>query len=155
MFRVILALHIAAAVIFLGNLITAAFWKVRADRSGSLETMAAAAKSVLLADYVFTGPGIVGMLVTGVLMVGMTGWERFQEPWLSASLVLLIVTGIIWLGVLIPLQLRMVRLSLDGAARGFMDPAYTRTSRLWSIFGGVATLLPVIILFLMVLRPSG
>lgn len=153
MFQFILAVHILAAVIFLGNLITTAFWKVRADRSGNLENMAMTARSVLLADYVFTGPGIAALLATGILLAGLSGWERFQELWLGLSLVLLLLTAIIWAGVLIPLQLRMVRLSQDGLAAGNLDPAYTRASRRWSMFGGIATLLPIVILFLMVLRP--
>ena len=140
MLNILLALHILAAVIFMGNIITAAFWKVRADRSGSLESIAGTSRAVLLADYIFTGPGIVGLLVTGILMVGITGWDRFQEMWLGISLALLILTGIIWAGALIPLQLRMVRLSREGLASGSLDPAYRRTSRLWSMFGDVATL---------------
>ena len=32
MFKILLAIHILAAVIFMGNIITAAFWKIRADR---------------------------------------------------------------------------------------------------------------------------
>ena len=153
MLRILLLLHILAAVIFMGNIITAAFWKVRADRSGSLETMALTSRAVLLADYIFTGPGIVALLVTGIWMVGLTGWGRFQEPWLGVSFVLLILTGVIWAGVLIPLQFRMVRLSRQALAAGALDPAYTRTGRLWAMFGGVATLIPVVILVLMVLRP--
>ena len=109
MFRVILAVHILAAVVFVGNVITAAFWKVRADRSGNLESIASTCRAVLLADYVFTLPGIVALVVTGVLMVGMTGWARFQEPWLAVSLALVVLVGVLWVGVLLPLQLRMVR----------------------------------------------
>ena len=153
MFQLILAIHILAAVIFLGNIITTAFWKTRADRSGNLENMAMTSRAVLMADYVFTGPGIVALLVTGILLAGLSGWERFQEPWLGLSLVLLLLTAFIWAGVLIPLQLRMVRLSQEGLAGGALDPAYTRASRRWSMFGGIATLLPIVILFLMVLRP--
>ena len=74
LFQFILAIHILAAVIFLGNLITTAFWKVRADRSGNLENMAMTSRSVLLADYVFTGPGIATLLVTGILLAGLSGW---------------------------------------------------------------------------------
>ena len=153
MFQFILAIHILASVIFLGNLITTAFWKVRADRSGNLENMAMTSRAVLLADYVFTGPGIAALLVTGILLAGLSGWERFQEPWLGISLMLLLVTAFIWAGVLIPLQLRMVRLSQEGLVAGSLDPAYIRTSKRWSMFGGIATLLPIVILFLMVLRP--
>ena len=154
MLQVLLALHILAAVIFVGNIVTAAFWKVRADRSGSLEAKAVNSRSLLLADLIFTGPGILGLWITGILMAGITGWDRFQEPWLGLSLVLLLVTTIIWAVALVPLERRMVRISRDALERGTEDPAYARASRRWAMFGGIATLLPVVILFLMVLRPG-
>jgi uncharacterized membrane protein len=152
--EILLALHILSAVIFVGNIITAAFWKVRADRSGNLETMALTTRAVLTADWAFTGPGILVLFGTGLAMVGLTGWERFQELWLGLSFILLIVTGLIWIVVLVPLQRRMARLARDGAANGTLDQAYHRASRMWAIFGGIATLLPVVILFLMVLKPT-
>ena len=156
MLQVLLALHILAAVVFIGNIITAAYWKVRADRSGNLETIAITARSLLQADYVFTAPGIVVLLVTGIGMVGMSagGWARFQEPWLELSFALLIITDIIWLAVLLPQLRRMVRLARDGADAGALDPEYHKASRIWSMFGGIATLLPILILLLMVFRPG-
>ena len=152
--QILLAIHILSAVVFAGNIITSAFWKVRADRSGSTEAMANASRSLLLADMVFTGPGLVGLLVTGIWMVQLTGWERFQEPWLSISLVLLVVTAIIWAGGLLPLEFRMVRLARLQSNNITSDPAYRRSSKIWSMMGGVATLIPLIILFLMVLKPG-
>ncbi len=154
MLQVLLALHILAAVVFVGNIITAAFWKVRADRSGNLETIAITARSLLQADYVFTAPGIVVLLVTGIWMVGLSDWARFQEPWLGGSFLLLIITGVIWLAVLLPQQRRMVRLAQEGADAGALGPEYRRAGRIWSMFGGIATLLPILILFLMVFKPG-
>ena len=107
MLQVLLVLHILAAVVFVGNIITAAFWKTRADRSENLETIAITARSLLQADYIFTAPGIAVLLVTGIWMVGLRDWAGFQEPWLGGSFVLLIITGIIWLAVLLP-QLRRI-----------------------------------------------
>ena len=153
MLQVLLILHILAAIVFVGNIITSAFWKAQADRSGNLEIIAITARSLLRADYIFTGPGIAVLLVTGIWMVGMSGWEGFQEPWLGGSFVLLIITGIIWLAVLLPQQRRMVRLAQEGAAAGAPSPDYRKASRIWSMFGGIATLLPVLILVLMVLKP--
>ena len=40
MFKILLAIHILAAVIFLGNRTTEAFWKIRANRPGNVETVA-------------------------------------------------------------------------------------------------------------------
>ena len=78
--EILTAVHILSAVLFVGNIITAAFWKVRADRSGNLEAIAVTTRSLLQADYAFTWPGIGGLLITGIWMVGITGWERFQQP---------------------------------------------------------------------------
>ncbi|MCH7621146.1 MAG: DUF2269 domain-containing protein [Chloroflexi bacterium] len=155
MLQVLLVLHILAAVVFVGNIITAAFWKAQADRSENLETIAITARSLLKADYIFTAPGIVVLLVTGIWMVGLSvgSWARFQEPWLGGSFVLLIITAIIWLAVLLPQLRRMVRLAQEGADAGALGPEYRKASRIWSMFGGIATLLPVLILFLMVLKP--
>ena len=152
--RILLAIHILAAVIFMGNIITAAFWKVRADKSGNLESMAITSRSLQLADFAFTMPGILALLVTGIWMVGITGWQRFQEPWLGISLVLLILTGTIWAAGMVPLQKRMTRLAGDQAAAGQADPVYRQASRTWAMMGGVATLLPVVILVLMSLKPG-
>jgi uncharacterized membrane protein len=154
MLRILLVIHVFSAVVFVGNIITAAYWKVRADGSGNLETISLTARGLLRADYTFTLPGIIGLLVTGIGMVGITDWDRFQEPWLSISLVLLILTGIIWGAILLPLQKRMVRLAQQGAASGILDPAYRQASKKWAMFGGFATLLPVVILILMVLKPA-
>ena len=153
MLRILIALHVFFAVVYLGNLITAAFWKIRADRSGSLEAMAVASRLALLSGCFFTGPGIAGLFVTGTIIVGMTDWRRFEEPWLAASFVMLVVAAVIWLAVMVPLERRMMRLARDGVSRGVVDPDYRRLSRLWAIFGGIATLIPMIILFLMVIRP--
>ena len=152
--RILLAIHILASVVFVGNIITAAFWKIRADRSGSLESIAITSRSLQLADFAFTMPGILALLVTGIWMVGITGWQRFQEPWLGISFVLLILTATIWAAGLAPLQKRMTRLARDQSAAGQADPAYRQASRTWSMMGGVATLLPVVILVLMALKPG-
>jgi uncharacterized membrane protein len=152
--RILLAIHILAAVIFVGNIITAAFWKVRADKSGNLESMAITSRSLQLADLAFTMPGILALLITGIWMVGITGWQRFQEPWLGGSLVLLIITGAIWAAGLAPIQGRMVRLAKEQAAAGQPDPKYRQASRTWAMMGGIATLLPVVILVLMAIKPG-
>lgn len=154
MTQILVAIHIISAVLFVGNIITAAFWKMRADRSGNLDTIAITTQGLLRADYMFTLPGIVGLLATGIALVGITDWARFEEPWLSISLVLLIITGIIWAALLLPLQKRMVRLAQLGAASGTPDHSYRQASKRWGMFGGIATLLPVVILVLMVLKPG-
>ena len=152
--RLMLLLHVGAAVLFLGAMITSAYWKARADRSGSMEAMAYACRSLLFADVMFTGPGIIGLLVTGFWMVHLSGWDRFQEPWLAISFLSLLVVAALWLAIMVPLELRMVRLSRLQISNVNTDPEYRKSSRRWAIVGGIATLITVGILFLMVIRPD-
>ncbi len=55
---------------------------------------------------------------------------------------------------MLPQQRRMVRLAQEGADAGVLGPEYRRAGRIWSMFGGIATLLPILILFLMVFKPG-
>ena len=48
----------------------------------------------------------------------------------------------------------MRRTAQESAAAGTLDSAFTRAGKQWAMFGGIATLLPIIILFLMVLKPG-
>lgn len=154
MLSILLIIHVLASIIFIGNNITGAFWKVRADKTGNLEVMSSSVRALLRADYQFTLPSLVVLFVTGVWMGGITGWERFQEIWLGSSFVLLVIIALIW-GIIAGPKLRaMVRIAAEDAATGRLSAEYTSVSRTWSIWGGIMTLLPIIILVLMVLRPN-
>ena len=151
--NLLLVLHILAAATLLGHLTTAAFWKKRADRSGNPEQITATAQALGRADFAFTGPSLAVLLITGIGLGGLTGWERFQEPWLAISFLLLIVIIILWLAALRPLHRRMARQAQEGIAAGNLPPAYHRTSKIWEMVNGLATLLPLVILILMVFKP--
>ena len=154
MFSILLIIHVLASIIFIGNNITGAFWKVRADKTGNLEVISSSVRALLRADYQFTLPSLVVLFVTGVWMGGITGWERFQEIWLGSSFVLLVIIALIW-GIIAGPKLRaLVRIAAEDAATGRLSDEYTSVSRTWSIWGGIMTLLPIIILVLMVLRPN-
>lgn len=69
--------------------------------------------------------------------------------WLTLSLALFVITGVIWAFVLIPLQKKIIQYSGDQA----MYENYTRTSRIWDAIGSFAVIIPLIILYLMVMKP--
>lgn len=158
MFELLLTLHILSAIWLMTNLIGAAYWKKRADQSGNREQVASTAQALVRADLIFTAPGIVGLLATGIWMVGLTSWRRFEEPWLGASFVLTVLIGILWLAILMPQQRRLAQLALqrlEGSSQegASQDEAYRRASKIWNITGGVMTLIPIVVLFLMVFKP--
>ncbi|MDQ0115862.1 DUF2269 family protein [Paenibacillus harenae] len=147
-----LVLHLLGVLLMAGNIITAAFWKIRADLAGNPIVIHQAAKNVMIADYAFTIPGLVMIIVSGGAMASESGVTWTGINWLTLSLILLSVTGIIWLAILIPLQRKMIRSSADGIKTGTISAEYRRASRQWAIYGVAATLLPIIILYLMVMK---
>ena len=59
------------------------------------------------------------------------------------------MSGLIWLLVLVPIQLRQRTLL---ARTDRITPEYLRLSRLWQISGAVATVLPLPILYFMIAK---
>jgi len=67
--------------------------------------------------------------------------------------VLFWVSALIWVLVLIPTQRRLVVVSDEARKTRSLPPEFEQLSGRWAVWGGVATLLPVIALFLMVTKP--
>jgi len=150
---VLLFLHLLGAVLFIGNIVTAAFWKLRAYRTGNPAVIHHAAKNVMLADGLFTLPGILLILVSGALMADRAGVPIGPFNWLTLSLLLFALTGVIWAAALLPLQRSMIRHSERELKTGGIRDAHRRASMIWNALGTVAVLLPVAVLYLMIAKP--
>lgn len=151
--NLLLLLHVLGVVIMVGNIITAAFWMIRANMSGNVSVMYQSVKNVMLADYVFTIPGIILIVLSGNLMAFQGGHSMYGFNWLTSSLVLFSITGVIWLGILIPLQRAMIRSCEEGLVAGSVPPRFKKVSLYWNIFGTIATLIPIVVLYLMINKP--
>jgi len=146
-------IHVLGAVMFLGNVMTAAFWKIKAELAGDIAHLHKVTKNVMLADYIFTLPGIVLIVITGVIMTLQLGYSLAELNWLTAAIALFAVTGLIWVSILIPCQLRMIRESHLSMRDNTLTPEYRKASRRWDVFGVIATLLPIATLFFMMAKP--
>jgi len=58
-------LHVLGVVLFLGNLIVTAVWKVLADRTRQVDVIAYAQRLVAVTDIAFTAPGAILIAVSG------------------------------------------------------------------------------------------
>ncbi len=149
-------LHIAGAVVFLGNIIVTGAWMLMAERTRSISVIHFSAKAVIRADLLFTLPGVLLILMNGFVMVfsAWGGWSAFHEiTWIAAALGLFTLSGIIWVGMLIPVQHRMVVLSDPSAYPDALPKRFYSSLRSWYIWGGIAIVLPLISLYLMVNKP--
>ena len=146
-------MHILGTMLLVGNIVTAAFWNWRAYGTKNPAIIRHAAKTVMLADFVFTLPGVLLIAVSGSLMAERTGGLAAGFNWLTLSLLLFGLAGAIWLGVLLPLQRGLVRHSARIPETGELPREFRRAFAGWNVFGTAATLLPVIVLYLMVDKP--
>jgi uncharacterized membrane protein len=153
MYGAIIFLHVLGALILIGNAFPAAFWKMRAERSGNLEAIHRSAQGIMIADYWFTIPGTVLALGTGHFLMHSGGYSLLELSWLSVAYWLFVVTGVIWAAVLIPVQLAMIKHSRTSMQHGVLTEQYRRSSRIWDIFGTLSTLLPLVVLYLMLVKP--
>lgn len=143
------ALHILGVSLFVGNIIVSAFWKVMADRSGTLSVMQFGIKLVNLTDMLFTGLGSTLLIVTGHMMAKEFGGVMSQE-WIVVSYILFALSGILWLVVLIPIQVKQSRLISALPSDAPIPESYYRLGKLWSLVGTIAIIVPLPAIFFMV-----
>jgi len=146
-------LHIVAAVIFIGNIITAAYWKLRADRLKDAQLIHATAKNVMFADKLFTNPSILLLVGTGIILGIYGPYSMTEWNWLTLSLILFILMGIIFTTILTPIQKRLIQFSHKDYIKENGWNSYHTTSNQWAIYGTLLTIIPLAILYLMSIKP--
>jgi uncharacterized membrane protein len=146
-------LHVLGAVVILGTGIGIAFFMVMAHRSRDPGHIARTAATVVLADCVFTATAVIVQPVTGGLLLYEVGLP-VAEGWVLASLALYGLAGAFWLPV-VWMQARMRDLAEEAAANGLPLPArYHELYRLWFLFGFPGFGCVIVILWLMLAKPS-
>jgi uncharacterized membrane protein len=145
--------HLFGVVVFLGNIIVTALWKVIADRTGEPQIVAYAQRLVTLTDWIFTAGGVVLILIGGYGMAAVAGLDLRGTTWLVWGQAVLIVSGLIWVAVLIPTQMAQARAARAFVQGGAIPRSYWRQSRRWMIWGIIATIVPLANLYIMVFKP--
>lgn len=143
--------HVLCACLFVGNVIVSGVWAAMAERTRNHTVISFSNRMVLLTDLFFTLGGSIGVVVTGYLMAHRWGGEG-AHPWIQWSYILFGLSGLIWLFVLLPLQLRQRQILRQTVQ---ITPQYLRLSRLWQMWGAVATLLPLPIFYFMITKSTG
>lgn len=145
--------HIIGASVLLGAGAGIAFFMLMAHRTGDAWTVAAVARIVVIADYVFTATAVVVQPITGLLLAHEVGYP-LSSGWIVLSIALYVWTGAWWLPV-VWMQDRMRKLATVAATAGEPLPsAYHKLFRLWFAFGFPAFAAVVAIFWLMIARPQ-
>jgi len=147
-------LHVLGAVLFIGSLLLAGWWKWRADRNGEARLAAFTLDGILAGDVRFTASGVLLLLVGGGGMLALGSDQLMTQAWLSGGIILFLVAALTWAVVLMPL-LRQLRALARRAGDGSLPEAYRRMTQIWALASGLATLAALAALILMVAKPGG
>jgi uncharacterized membrane protein len=146
-------LHVIGATVLLGTGAGIAFFMLMAHRTGDVRVIAAVARIVVIADYLFTATAVVAQPVTGLMLARIAGYS-LAEGWIVASIALYLFTGAFWLPV-VWMQSRMRALAAAAAESGAALPEqYHRLFRWWFAFGFPAFAAVLAIFWLMIARPE-
>jgi uncharacterized membrane protein len=146
-------LHLIGAAVLLGTGAGIAFFQLMAHRTGNAATIAAVARIVVIADFLFTATAVVLQPVTGVALASLDGYS-LGEGWIVLSIALYVLTGAFWLPV-VWMQLRMRDLVAIATATAQPLPCeYYRLFRSWFVFGFPAFAAVLAIFWLMMTRPA-
>ena len=145
-------IHIFAVIIFLGNIITGLYWMKKADRTNNLSIMSFTMKGIISSDKLFTIPGVVVITIGGFSAAIYGGIPILKTGWIFWSLVLFILSGLIFSWKLAPLQRKIYQLIKKADAYNFNQALYHSYLKQWQRWGLAATLTPLGALILMVMK---
>jgi uncharacterized membrane protein len=146
-------LHILSSTLLFGTGIGSAFYLLVATLRKDPQVVAAVARCVVLADWLFTATTVVFQPASGFYMVHLAGYPM-SARWLAWSVALYIVAVACWLPV-VWLQTRLRDLATESARQGQpLSPAYYRLFGYWVALGVPAFFAFVAVFYLMTAKPA-
>jgi len=145
--------HVLGACVLIGAGAGIAFFMLMAHRTADPSFVARTAAVVVVADMLFTATAAIAQPITGYLLMRHLGWS-FSDGWLAISIGLYVLIGLLWLPV-IYIQARMRDEARMSARRGVaLTSRFQRLFRIWFACGVPAFSAILVLLWLMITRPS-
>jgi uncharacterized membrane protein len=140
-------LHISSAIVAVGSNITYAVWNARAQADPS--QFGFAVKGIKFLDDRIANPAYGMLLLTGLVMIA--AGHLAISFWIVAALVLFAVVVVLGVGFFSPLLRAQIRLADAGDTS---SPEFERLARRNRTIGPILGLVVVVILVLMVFKPT-
>ena len=154
MYLLMKLLHIIAVIAFLGNIATGLFWHIHAVRTRDPRLLAHTVDGIIRSDRLFTIPGVVVIVTTGIIVAVTGGLPLLRTGWILWTLVMFSISGLIFMAFVAPLQRQLLAIAQAGTSGNFDYAAYMTIARRWEFWGAAALLTPLAGLVLMVLKPA-
>lgn len=151
--RAFLLLHFLGMILLMGNVIVSSMWMTQARKTGDRTTLYCASTVVARADWVLSMPGLLLILISGIMTVGY--WGGFgRASWAELSLAFFALIGVIWVALLLRYQRRMLRLTREAVELKIgLSGEFSGIATRWAFWNGIVTVLLCGSLYLMVFKP--
>ena len=148
-YEVLKFLHVLMAIVAVGFNASYAIWLRRAARTPEHQSFAL--RGVKILDDRFANPAYGVLLVTGLIMVLTTPGLHLTTFWVLVALILYTTTVILAAGVYTPTLRRQIE-ALEAEGPG--SARYRALAKRQAISGVVLGIIVVVIVFLMVTKPT-
>lgn len=147
-------IHLAAVVLFLGNIITGAFWHAHAARTRDPKVLAHTMDGVIRSDRWFTMPGVFIIIAAGVALALHAHIPIFTTGWILWTIVLFTISGLVFNIRVVPLQRQLRAYAQAHVDGGFDFDHYNGLAGRWGRWALISTVTPLAGLALMVMKPT-
>ena len=147
-------IHVAAVVIFLGNIITGLFWAARAHKTRDFKAIASTFQGITKSDRIFTLPGIIFITLAGIVAAIHGHLPILGTGWILWSIILFSISGVIFSIYVAPLQKKIAKFADSADSSNDNWRQYEKIYKQWEFWGLLATLTPVAAFILMVIKPA-
>jgi uncharacterized membrane protein len=146
-------IHILSSTLLFGTGIGTAYYLFCASRARNPLIVAAVAKNVITADWIFTASTVIIQPLTGFYLVYLGGIPMTSR-WIAWSTGLYLLAVACWLPV-IWLQIQLQRLAARASEeKSELPDLYWRYFRRWIALGIPAFIALLIVFYLMVAKPA-
>ncbi|HEY3674359.1 MAG TPA: DUF2269 family protein [Candidatus Tumulicola sp.] len=142
----LITLHVASAVLWLGNFAVTGVWALRAFMSRDRTLAAFAAREILFTDATFTLIFGSAVVVTGLVLAQRLHIDVATTRWIREALIAVIACGVVWAIVLVPIELRLFVRTKQGLPAGRLFAA-------WNVIGWSVTAVLFAVIYLMIAKP--
>jgi uncharacterized membrane protein len=147
-------IHIAAVIIFLGNITTGLFWAAHAHKTRDFRLIASTFEGIIRSDRWFTLPGVVGILIGGFAAALDGSLPILATGWILWPIILFSISGLVFGVWVAPLQGKIVSFVRAADASDQAWQSYEEMYKRWERWGLVALITPAVAVVIMVLKPS-
>lgn len=139
--------HVLVAIVAVGSSAGSSLWLRLAMRSPA--HLPFALRTAKFLDEVLTRPGLIVLLVTGLWMAA-SRWS-LALFWVRSALILVAIVLVLLYLVAGPLLQRLIRVA---EAEGLASSRWARLDRGFEVAGGASGLIIIVVVWLMVTKPS-